>query len=422
VLCLDDTPILVRTAGAGGNAWTQRIADALQVSFKAAEIHKRDHGIALTGRVLVRESILAPTDEGARSELASLILGAVRADLNDLAAEVKRSYEYVLSCYPGRQAADLVLCGGGSGLHNFPEFLANALGIPVQRASSYLQGDSCRLRFVSERVGRRDQGGSVHTPLEVLAVAVGLAISEPEAEATGPQRGTEARRPEGTKRRRALIRTSNFELRTSVNLIPERMQTAQTRRRHLQRWAACLAITALVAVVPIAAHWMQHLRVDELHAQNDKLQTDLAAARAELKTATAAANDAFMRIERANALRSKRAWSGMLALIGSCLPKDCRLTALATDPDVPSAAPVARKAPPPAATPGTAAIETTGPILIDAPRKLRLSGSAADATQPLLFVAMLKESHVFREVTLERCLREKPEDESHFRFELLCEW
>ena len=169
VLCLDDTPILVRTAGTGGRDWTQRIADALQVSFKAAEIHKRDHGIALTGRALVRESSLAPAaNEGTRSELASLILGAVRADLNDLASEVKRSYEYVLSCYPGRQAADLVLCGGGSLLRHFPEFLGNALGIPVRRASSYLQGESCRLSFAAEQ----------NAPLEVLAVAVGLAISE----------------------------------------------------------------------------------------------------------------------------------------------------------------------------------------------------------------------------------------------------
>jgi len=183
VLCLDDTPILVRTAGAGGRTWTQHIADALQVSFKAAEIHKREHGIALTGR-----QTRTSADEGAnstakgtekwgtRSELASLILGALRADLNDLASEVKRSYEYVLSCYPGRRAADLVLCGGGSLLHYFPEFLGNALGIPVRRASSYLQvsglpsgsPEACRLRFSAGQNG----------PLEVLAVAMGLAIPE----------------------------------------------------------------------------------------------------------------------------------------------------------------------------------------------------------------------------------------------------
>jgi len=218
-----------------------------------------------------------------------------------------------------------------------------------------------------------------------------------------------------------------------VNLIPESMQAAQARRRHLKWWAAFLALSAVAAGVPVGAHWMRHLRIDELRASSDDLQTDLAAARADLKSATAEANDAFQRIERAKALHSKRAWSDMLALIGSCLPKDCWLTALATDPDVPSAAPPARKTPPPAATPGTdppaSPLSKGGQrgfepavVIIDAPRKLRMTGEATDATQPLAFVTRLKESQVFRDVILERSLRENPEEDSHFRFELICEW
>jgi len=220
----------------------------------------------------------------------------------------------------------------------------------------------------------------------------------------------------------------------AVNLIPDSVQAAQVRRRHFKRWAACLIVTTGVAVVPVGAHWVQHLRMDELHAQSDKLQTDLAVARAELKTATAAANDSFLRIERAKALRSKRAWSNMLALIGSCLPKDCWLTSIATDPEVPSAAPLARQStPPPSATPGTDLTASSllkggkggsepAVVTIDAPRKLRMTGAATDATQPLDFVTKLKESQVFRAVTLERSLRENSGEESNFRFELICEW
>jgi Tfp pilus assembly protein PilN len=226
----------------------------------------------------------------------------------------------------------------------------------------------------------------------------------------------------------------------TVNLIPESIQAAQARGRHIKRWAACLAVTTIVAVVPVGAHWMQHLRIEELLAQSDKLQTDLAAARVELKTATAAANDAFLRIERAKALRTKRAWSDMLALIGSCLPKDCWLTSIATDPDVPSAAPMVRKASPATEPPSsslskggqrgsTLAPEKPAVVIIDAPRKLRMTGEATDATQPLFFVTRLKESQVFKEVTLERSsaepralARATGDDESNFRFELICEW
>jgi type IV pilus assembly protein PilM len=161
VLCAGDVPVLIRRAGSGGNVWTTRIAELLHVSAKAAEVHKRDHGIALTGRGTRQDSVEAPV-----RELASIMLSAVRSELKDLAAEVKRSYEYVLSCYPQRHAADLVLTGGGAALRNLPEFLSDALGIPVRRASNYLDGESCRLQH---RSGKQ-------LPLEVLACAVGLAL------------------------------------------------------------------------------------------------------------------------------------------------------------------------------------------------------------------------------------------------------
>ena len=206
-----------------------------------------------------------------------------------------------------------------------------------------------------------------------------------------------------------------------LNLVPESVQAAQARRRHVKRWALVLVVTAVAGTVPAGAHWMQHLRIEELGAQSEKLQSDLAAARVELRTATAEANDAFLRLERAKALRAKRAWSGMLALIGSCLPKQCWLTSIATDPDVPSSAPVVHKTLPPA-TPGATAAEKPAVMTIEAPRRLRITGEALDSADPLSFVARLKETQVFREVILERSLRERPEQESQFRFELICEW
>lgn len=217
----------------------------------------------------------------------------------------------------------------------------------------------------------------------------------------------------------------------TVNLIPESIRSAQARRRHVKCWAVCLALTYAVAVIPAVAHWRQHMRVDNLHTQNDQIQNDVAAARVDLKTTTATANEIFLRIERAKALRSKRAWSSMLALIGDCLPKDCWLTALATDPDTPSTGtvgPVSRNTPP--SLPSGGPNGPIGPMFIEAPRKLRMSGSAVDASLPLIFVARLKDSRVFREVTLERCLSDTPagaaatdgEDESSFRFDLVCEW
>ena len=86
--------------------------------------------------------------------------------MNELATEVKRSYEYALACYPGRPVGQLVLVGGGARMRNLPEFLGNALGINVRAAGSLLADDRCHLR------------ASFASPygVEEFAVAIGLAM------------------------------------------------------------------------------------------------------------------------------------------------------------------------------------------------------------------------------------------------------
>jgi len=163
VLCRDGTPVLVRPTGSGSRAWTQRIAETLNLSPKAAEIHKREYGVAVSGRNAARDD-----SDAVRTGLPAILLGALRRDLNDLAAEIKRSYEYILRCFPGQKAGDLVLTGSGSLLGSLPEFLGNALGIPVRRPSTYLEAGECRLIYRSGH----------HEPLETFAAAVGLALGD----------------------------------------------------------------------------------------------------------------------------------------------------------------------------------------------------------------------------------------------------
>ncbi len=210
----------------------------------------------------------------------------------------------------------------------------------------------------------------------------------------------------------------------SINLIPESIQLRQARRRQIQRWAVWSGAATLLVSVPLGLEWRHRGEADELDRQNIRLHQELSTIQAELKVVTAAADDLFLQIERADVLRSKRAWSAMLALIASAMPDQCWLASIATDPSAPSAASVHRQA---VAGGAGARVDSRSrkpqqPITIDAPRKLRLTGYAANAGDPLVFVANLKDTRVFSRVALERSFREPTRYGSHFRFELVCQW
>lgn len=165
ILCNRDAPLLIRHTGDGGTIWTERVAEGLELSVAAAEIQKKNHGVAVLGRKDDRSDAAAGR---VHDEVAVMVLSALRSELNEMAAEIKRSYEYVLNCYPGRRAADLVLVGGGALMPNLPEFLSGMLGIPVRRCGSYLGGSDCRLQF---RARGRQQ-------VEESATAIGLSLAE----------------------------------------------------------------------------------------------------------------------------------------------------------------------------------------------------------------------------------------------------
>ncbi len=224
---------------------------------------------------------------------------------------------------------------------------------------------------------------------------------------------------------------------TSVNLIPESVLVAQTQRRHAKSWTLLVLAAAGLSAVPLMLDWSRRAHAAELRDESDRLRQELGSTRLQLRTTSAEATRVFLEVERANALRSKRAWSGMFALIASCMPADCWLASVATDPDAPaggaSPGPVVAQ---PKSTDGKREIVT-----IEAPRKLKIIGYAENDTQPLAFVTHLKESRVFRSVLLERAVRAPdvaaafspsrgidaadpsgPSGGAVYQFEVVCAW
>lgn len=204
----------------------------------------------------------------------------------------------------------------------------------------------------------------------------------------------------------------------SVNLIPEAVRLAQARRHRLTRWGISIVVAVVVLAAPLCIDWFRRAQAVALRTQHDQLQIQLATIRTELRALTTQANQASVQLERADALRSKRAWSAMFAMIGRCMPAGCWLTSIATDPATPARGGDRHVA----LRRRDSTQDEPSTVVIEAPRALRIAGYATNVAEPHEFVTNLKEAGVFTGVVLEHSRREPALDGSYFRFELACEW
>ncbi|MCG3136669.1 MAG: hypothetical protein HJJLKODD_00504 [Phycisphaerae bacterium] len=179
ILCLEDSPLLVRSFEIGGAKWTSGIASVLKVGQSTADRYKREVGVTVKGLSERSPRALAPaiTTAGTEllqgnEELAAMMMGILRNDLHQLAVETERSYEYLMQCYAQRTAGDLVLVGGGALLRGLSEFFSSQLGIcvyPVSQCSSYdteklveTLGPNQRLELCALAAGLSWQGSESH--------------------------------------------------------------------------------------------------------------------------------------------------------------------------------------------------------------------------------------------------------------------
>ncbi len=123
VLSVGEVPVLVRSLGQGSRSWTEGIAESLGLSVEAAEVHKRDHGIAPAN---------PEASPDASAEIAAMIYNILRSDLEGVVGEIERSYEYVMRCYPELPAGGLLLVGGGADLKGLCTYLSKQLGVEVR--------------------------------------------------------------------------------------------------------------------------------------------------------------------------------------------------------------------------------------------------------------------------------------------------
>jgi Tfp pilus assembly protein PilN len=204
-----------------------------------------------------------------------------------------------------------------------------------------------------------------------------------------------------------------------VNLIPARIYVARAGKRRLRAWGATVALTLAVNALPFLLNSWNVAKAGELKDEHQALSQQVAQVQKEVGSTAAEAATLLGRIERARALKTKRSWSAMFTMIGTCLPEEAWLTSIATDPSAPSGAGRPRRLPGSGANKKSDEMQT---VRIDAPEKLKIVGHAADHAQLYTFMANLKATGVFASVDLVRSGEELVADRSAVAFELTCRW
>ncbi len=214
-----------------------------------------------------------------------------------------------------------------------------------------------------------------------------------------------------------------------TNLIPTPLRIARSRRRRIKAWGVTVMAALLLLCIPVVFDHYLRVEASRLGSQNEELGGVLTGLRQQLATLTVEADRSLVQLERAKALRSKRAWSAMFATIARSMPDGCWLISIATDPSSPPGG--VRQRPRATATGKTnrQAGSDESVTKIEAPQRLKISGYASDASEPHKFVTNLKKTNVFRDVVLETSRRERVQNQQagfasawYFRFDLVCEW
>lgn len=129
-VCVGTAPTYIRSFAITAEQWTQKLADAFEITPGAAEQLKREHGIEPTERRVAADR--PPRKLVQASDLPAVVSSVLRASLQSLAHEIGRCFGYVLHGFPQCTAQHLYLSGGSALLRGLPEYLRQELELPVR--------------------------------------------------------------------------------------------------------------------------------------------------------------------------------------------------------------------------------------------------------------------------------------------------
>ncbi len=203
----------------------------------------------------------------------------------------------------------------------------------------------------------------------------------------------------------------------SVNLLPPNVRLARRRARRIRLWIGVVLTTALLATVPIGLDAAKAARAAAVDRALAPVQERLDGVRAELRQTTADCSQLTTQIARADALRAKRSWGGLLVTITHHQPDQVWLTSLASKQSTEPA-----RARPGGKKENAKAASEDAVVALDGPRGIRLEGYALDHDWLYQFITNLKQAGLFTNVELNSAGREPMASRDVVRFVLECDW
>ena len=158
---------LTRTIDRGGDEFTTRIMDSLEVSHDEAELLKKEYGTGVPGHGAHLDS---ENELVTKTEIEGTVHEILRRDLEELAGELQKLFRYFSTLNKGVPVRCGYLCGGGGLLKGLDAFLAERAGIGIERLPSLEAVFSTQSGEASEEVGPE------------YAVAAGLALRRIDAD------------------------------------------------------------------------------------------------------------------------------------------------------------------------------------------------------------------------------------------------
>ncbi len=199
----------------------------------------------------------------------------------------------------------------------------------------------------------------------------------------------------------------------SVNLLSPTVTFRRRQKARVRVWLIVVAVVAGLSAIPLGADLIKSAQAAALRRQVEPLNANVADARNRLDKVSAECRNLTTQLARADALRAKRDWAGLLQLIAGQIPPQVWLDSLETfTAEAPSRP--------------TGSARNKQPknqnVVIPGPAGMHIVGYATDNDWLYEFMSRLKLTGAFRTVELTMAGRVPVLQGAAVRFSLTCTW